>query len=73
LEDWKQIVADLIDRGWTQTSLGLACGVTQAAVSQLARGDTTEPHHRFGSQLLKLHQSRSRSKPHAASLRKSVV
>jgi transcriptional regulator with XRE-family HTH domain len=53
--DWKKLLEDLKDAGWSQSRIAERCGVAQATVSELARGVTGEPGFGFGDALRKLH------------------
>lgn len=53
--DWKELLKDLSDAGWTQARIAEQCNVGQATVSELARGITTEPRFSLGDRLKRLH------------------
>lgn len=64
--DWKQLLADLKARGWTQQQIGERVGATQASISDLANGKTKDPAHSIGKALEVLHDSGERYEPKAA-------
>lgn len=51
---WQILLKTLKRHGWTQTNIGLECGVTQAAINQIKLGNTKEPKHELGENLLAL-------------------
>lgn len=58
--DWKQIIADLIDRGVTQPEIATKCGCSQASISDLATGKTKQPRFDLGASLIKQHGAAKR-------------
>jgi transcriptional regulator with XRE-family HTH domain len=53
--DWKTLIAELMDRGWTQQRLAELAGCKQPTISDLKRGDLTDPRDSVGSRLRSLH------------------
>ena len=53
--DWKRLLTELGDAGWTQAQIAERCGVSQNTVSDLERGATANPRFAFGNALLVLH------------------
>ena len=53
--NWKKILCELSEMRVTQKEIAAACGVSQAAVSDLKVGDVAEPRHAFGAALIDLH------------------
>ena len=51
---WQVLLGILKVQGWTQTDIGLVCGVSQAAINQINIGNTKEPRHELGENLLSL-------------------
>lgn len=58
--NWKNIVSELSEMGVTQHQIAAACGVSQAAISDLKVGNVQEPRYAFGSALVALHTKHSR-------------
>lgn len=56
--DWKTLLKELDDAGFTQTRIAAHCGVAQSTVSDLARGASKEPSFAFGAKLVELHGAR---------------
>jgi predicted transcriptional regulator len=56
--DWKSLIADLAKSGLTQKDIGDAVGLSQPAVSDLARGRTASPVWEIGEALRRLHVER---------------
>lgn len=52
--DWKTLIQSLIDKGGTQAEIAAYCKCTQSAISDLARGVTTNPSFALGDALRKL-------------------
>ena len=52
--DWKQHIAQLQARGFTQQQLANACGCAQASICDLAHGRTKEPRYAVGAKLIEL-------------------
>lgn len=52
--DWKALIQRLIDAGMTQAQIAEKCGASQAAVSDLFRGETASPRFDFGMKLQQL-------------------
>lgn len=55
--DWKKLLSDLRERGWTQQLLANQVGASQSAISDLNSGKTKDPSHSLGSVLQQLHAS----------------
>jgi transcriptional regulator with XRE-family HTH domain len=55
---WPEIIRAVVASGMTQPQIAAACGCGQATISDLLRGNTTEPRHSLGQRLLRLGQSR---------------
>lgn len=55
--DWKQLLADLRSRGWTQQFVADRVRASQAGISDLSRGITTNPTYAVGRALVELHES----------------
>ncbi|WP_352309051.1 hypothetical protein [Psychrobacter sp. W2-37-MNA-CIBAN-0211] len=51
---WQLLLKSLKRLGWTQTGIGLKCGVSQATISEIRLGNTREPKHELGERLLEL-------------------
>ena len=56
--NWKQLIADLAAAGVTQSQIAEECGVAQATVSDLYRGETKSPGFEFGNKLVQLHRAK---------------
>ena len=56
--DWKSLIADLAKLGLTQKQIAAAAGISQPAVSDLARGRTLSPVWEIGEKLRRLHAER---------------
>ena len=56
--DWKSLINALMRSGLTQKEIGVAVGLSQAAVSDLARGRTSSPVWEVGEALRRLHVER---------------
>lgn len=54
LMDWKNIISQLISKGYTQQQLAQKCGCGQATISELFRGETQSPRFDLGRKLLVL-------------------
>lgn len=61
--DWKTLILDLRRAGVTQAEIGRAIGLSQPAVSDLARGRTTTMQWEAGEALIRLHDQRGTT-PH---------
>jgi predicted transcriptional regulator len=55
--DWKQLLADLRGRGWTQQLIAAHVQASQAAISDLNSGKTINPSYSVGRALVQLHES----------------
>lgn len=55
--DWKQMIAELRGRGWTQQQIALHVGSSQASVSDLGSGKTLNPTYALGKGIEDLHRS----------------
>jgi transcriptional regulator with XRE-family HTH domain len=53
--DWKRLLEQLNEAGWSQARIAERCRSSQAAVSDLQRGATKDPRFGLGSRLLALH------------------
>ncbi len=62
--DWKSLITELQERGFTQPQIAAFCECGQATISDLANGNTKEPRHSLGESLRRLH--RSKAKPASA-------
>ena len=58
--DWKQLLGDLRDRGWTQQQIAERVGASQAAISDLNSGKTTNPNYAVGRALDELRSSKEK-------------
>lgn len=56
--DWKKLIAELSAAGLTQAQIADLCGVAQATVSDLHRGETKSPGFSFGAALVELHREK---------------
>lgn len=57
--DWPSIIAELKQKHVTQSEIAEHCGVSQATVSDLARGTHKNgPSYAWGVKLIELHRSR---------------
>ena len=54
LMDWKNIISQLISKGYTQQQIAQKCGCGQATISELLRGETQSPRFDLGQKLLDL-------------------
>lgn len=54
--DWKTIIAELQQLGYTQPDIAKKCHCAQPTISDLAQGKTTEPRYSLGQALGKLHR-----------------
>jgi len=55
--DWKNLIAELRQRGWTQKLLADEIGISQSSVSDLSTGTTQSPAYSVGRALELLHGS----------------
>lgn len=55
--DWKALLAELKERGWTQLLLAAELGVSQSSISDLSNGKTTNPSYSLGRGLHDLYDS----------------
>jgi transcriptional regulator with XRE-family HTH domain len=55
--DWKEVIAELRDRGWTQQQIAQHVGSSQASVSDLSNGKTLNPTYALGKGIEELHKS----------------
>lgn len=55
--DWKDILRQLRERGWTQQLLADRVGASQSAISDLSSGKTKDPAHSIGRALVELLES----------------
>jgi len=54
--DWKKLLAELREKGWTQKRVADHLGVSQAFVSDLSRGKTTNISYDLGRGIEHLHE-----------------
>ncbi|HQU89947.1 MAG TPA: helix-turn-helix transcriptional regulator [Denitromonas sp.] len=52
--NWKTIIADLRERGHTQSSIAKRCGVSQATICDLANGKILNPSWQLGDALVRM-------------------
>lgn len=55
--DWKQLIAELMARGWTQVQIAASVGSHQSFISELATGKARRPSFDVGAGLKALQQS----------------
>lgn len=58
--DWKKIITDIMAAGITQPQIAKQCGCSQATVSELATGATSQPRYSLGAALLVLHKRKTK-------------
>ena len=63
--NWPELLQDLRDTSMTQAQIADLVGVTQSAISDLARGLTTKPSYELADKLRALHKRVMRSKQKA--------
>lgn len=56
--DWKTLISELAAAGVTQIEIGKEIGLSQPAISDLARGRTTRIEWQAGEKLIALHRER---------------
>lgn len=54
--DWKSLIAELGQFGYTQPRIATECRCSQSTISDLANGTTKEPRHSLGESLKRLHK-----------------
>jgi len=54
--NWKNIIQDLIDNGYSQKAIGETSGLSQASVSDLYVGKTKSTYYEAGVKLIALHK-----------------
>lgn len=54
--NWSQLITDLQNHGFTQPQIAARVGCGQTTVSELLRGNTTEPRYSLGQALIQLHR-----------------
>lgn len=54
--DWKIIIRELMDWGFTQEEIGAHTGISQSTVSDLKRGRLKSIRYEAGTKLMKLHK-----------------
>lgn len=59
--DWKLLIADLMEREWTQGQIASYCDCGQATISELAKGKTINPSFKLGQALISLHKSKRKA------------
>jgi predicted XRE-type DNA-binding protein len=64
--NWKSIILDLQNRGFTQAEIAALCGCSQASISDMATGKTRDPSHMLGETLLQVHRRKCKPKQAAA-------
>jgi transcriptional regulator with XRE-family HTH domain len=55
--NWQSLLTDLRKRGWTQQQIAERVGASQAAISDLNSGKTTNPAYALGRALELLRES----------------
>ena len=55
--DWKKLLSELRAKGWTQQLIANRVGASQASVSDLYRGKTTNPTYELARSIELLHES----------------
>lgn len=60
--NWKQVLDDLAAAGMTQMEISKAVGLSQPAISDLARGRTARVEWSVGEALRRLHVTRCEKK-----------
>lgn len=54
--DWKSLIADLKELGYSQPRIAAECDCGQATVNELATGKTLQPRYPLGVALTALHK-----------------
>ena len=54
--NWKKLIADIQEAGYTQTQIADSVGCKQSSLSDLATGKTKEPLYRIGERLVAMHK-----------------
>lgn len=49
--DWKTLIAELVQLGYTQPEIARECRCGQSTISDLANGKSSEPRHSLGEDL----------------------
>lgn len=60
--DWKQLITDLLQNGYTFASLAREMGVTPAAVRAMMRNANQQPRWITGNKLVSIHRSALKKK-----------
>lgn len=60
--DWKTIISELVDEGYTQPQIAAQCGCSQTAISELSTGKTAQPRFDTGHALQQLHKKAMRKR-----------
>ena len=58
--DWKGVLSDLSDRGWSQLQVSAHLGIRLSTLLELSSGQLTDPTHAVGAALTVLHASGAR-------------
>jgi transcriptional regulator with XRE-family HTH domain len=56
--NWQLLIADLQQRGLSQSQIASACNCGQATISELAKGKNDNPSFRLGQALIALQRRR---------------
>lgn len=56
--DFKSLIEELVATGMTQVEIANECGCSQPAISDLLRGESTQPRYAVGKALVDLHAQR---------------
>ena len=54
--DWKKIISEITEAGYTQVEIAKIIGVRQPSVSDIATGRTRRPSWEIGDGLMRLHR-----------------
>jgi hypothetical protein len=60
--NWKSIILDLQNRGFTQAEIAALCSCSQASISDLATGKTRDPSYLLGQTLVQVHRRKCKPK-----------
>lgn len=60
--DWKLLIAELTQAGFSQQQIAAACNCGQASISELATGKTVNPSYSLGVNLTSFHKKKVRKK-----------
>lgn len=64
--DWKNIIKDLTDSGFTQSQIAALCNTGQSYICSLSKGVRKSPNWKLGESLLKLHKAKCKKSGKAA-------